>query len=78
MNRLSQDVTFHVNDDADPSDGFVDGSFGLSVIPTCLAAFDYLSSDSLDDLVVGFENSFDARRRGHTPREQVRRLECGE
>lgn len=60
VNRLSQDVTFHVNDDADPSDGFVDGSFGLSVIPTCLAAFDYLSSDSLDDLVVGFENSFDA------------------
>ena len=60
VNRLSQDVIYFINDDADPSDGFVTGSFGLSVMPTCMAAFDYLSSDSLDDLVIGFENTFDS------------------
>ena len=54
-NRLSQDVIYYVNEDADPSNGFTTDTLSVGQVPTCLAAFDYLSADSLDDLVVGFE-----------------------
>ncbi|MEE2907057.1 MAG: FG-GAP-like repeat-containing protein, partial [Planctomycetota bacterium] len=56
-NHLSTDISVYLNDDADPSDGFTAADFSPGVIPTCLAGFDYLNIDDLDDLVIGYENA---------------------
>ena len=56
-NHHSADISVYLNDDADPSNGFTAADFSPGVIPTCLAGFDYLNVDDLDDLVIGYENA---------------------